>query len=435
MPRPTVARAVAYLLPVTVAALALVSCSDSTPVTSASVQAAGPAASASAAGRPQATAQGAGTSTTSGQHARRPLPAPATLAPFGSPAAGQGTWSPVGRTVRGVPAIYQTTLVPPGGTRPAGIAWMDTRLLAARLYSGSKSPGGGPYRYTAPIQPVQAARLVAAFNGGFKMNEAGGGPNIKMIVNSPAAVAAAFSSNSSPVWPGDSRCAAIPEPITTAARNALPRNSAVSRRHRAGAVVTPLILTEEDSSVKIEAMNSERTSELERRARLACRARRPCPAADHRHAADGDAAPSELAAMLAMPSNLLAHHLHVLEQAGIITRRRSEGDRRRTYLQLIPGALDSLAAPTARAAMRVLFVCTANSARSHLAAALWRRASNVPAVSAGTHPAAAIDPGAIAAAKRHRLPLPLPADTRPALDVAKYDQLPTRPADRHARRL
>ena len=112
----------------------------------------------------------------------------------------------------------------------------------------------------------------------------------------------------------------------------------------------------------------------------------------------GDASPSELAAMLAMPSNLLAHHLQVLEQAGIITRRRSEGDRRRTYLQLNPGALDALAAPTARAALRVLFVCTANSARSHLAAALWRRASNVPAVSAGTHPAAAIDPGTVAAA-------------------------------------
>jgi protein-tyrosine-phosphatase len=120
----------------------------------------------------------------------------------------------------------------------------------------------------------------------------------------------------------------------------------------------------------------------------------------------GDASPSELAAMLAMPSNLLAHHLHVLEQAGIITRRRSEGDRRRTYLQLIPAALDSLAPPPAPAALRVLFVCTANSARSHLAAALWRRASPVPAVSAGTHPAAAIEPGAIAAAKRHHLPLP-----------------------------
>jgi protein-tyrosine-phosphatase len=120
----------------------------------------------------------------------------------------------------------------------------------------------------------------------------------------------------------------------------------------------------------------------------------------------GDASPSELAALLAMPSNLLAHHLHVLEQAGVITRRRSEGDRRRTYLRLIPGTLDPLAAPPVRAARRVLFVCTANSARSHLAAALWRRASSVPAVSAGTHPGSAIDPGAIAAARRHRLPLP-----------------------------
>src|SRR5690349_22613946 len=91
----------------------------------------------------------------------------------------------------------------------------------------------------------------------------------------------------------------------------------------------------------------------------------------------GDASPSELAAMLVMPSNLLAHHLQVLEQAGVITRRRSEGDRRRTYLQLVPGVVDGLAAPPLRPARRVLFVCTANSARSHLAAALWRRASSV----------------------------------------------------------
>jgi ArsR family transcriptional regulator, arsenate/arsenite/antimonite-responsive transcriptional repressor / arsenate reductase (thioredoxin) len=58
-----------------------------------------------------------------------------------------------------------------------------------------------------------------------------------------------------------------------------------------------------------------------------------------------------------------------------------------------------------RAARRVLFVCTANSARSHLAAVLWRRASGVPAASAGTHPAAKIDPGAVAAARRHHLPM------------------------------
>jgi ArsR family transcriptional regulator, arsenate/arsenite/antimonite-responsive transcriptional repressor / arsenate reductase (thioredoxin) len=84
---------------------------------------------------------------------------------------------------------------------------------------------------------------------------------------------------------------------------------------------------------------------------------------------------------------------------------QSDGDRRRTYLQLAPGALESLTRPAARTARRVLFVCTANSARSHLAAALWRRASTVPAASAGTHPATRIEPGALAVARRHRLPL------------------------------
>jgi ArsR family transcriptional regulator, arsenate/arsenite/antimonite-responsive transcriptional repressor / arsenate reductase (thioredoxin) len=153
-------------------------------------------------------------------------------------------------------------------------------------------------------------------------------------------------------------------------------------------------------------MKTERTSDLARRAILHAALADTARLQITDTLLTGDASPSELAAMLAMPSNLLAHHLHVLEQAGIITRRRSEGDRRRTYLQLNPGALDGLAAPTARAALRVLFVCTANSARSHLAAALWRRVSNVPAVSAGTHPAAAIDPGAVAAAERHHLPLP-----------------------------
>ena len=88
---------------------------------------------------------------------------------------GAGAWTPAGRAVGGGPAVYEATLIPPGGTQPAGIAWMDTSLLSARLYSGSVSPGGGPYRYTAPVLPAQARTLVAAFNGGFKMNDAHGG--------------------------------------------------------------------------------------------------------------------------------------------------------------------------------------------------------------------------------------------------------------------
>jgi hypothetical protein len=104
------------------------------------------------------------------------LPVPAALVPFGVSAdVGSGRWRPAGRHVDGVAAVYETTLIPPGGTQAAGIAWMDTALLSARLYSGSESPGGGPYRYTAPIQPAQAVSLVAAFNGGFKMPDAHGG--------------------------------------------------------------------------------------------------------------------------------------------------------------------------------------------------------------------------------------------------------------------
>jgi ArsR family transcriptional regulator, arsenate/arsenite/antimonite-responsive transcriptional repressor / arsenate reductase (thioredoxin) len=153
-------------------------------------------------------------------------------------------------------------------------------------------------------------------------------------------------------------------------------------------------------------MNIERPESLAQRAAVHAALADPARLRITDALCDGDASPKQLGAMLAMPSNLLAHHLRVLEQAGIITRRRSEGDRRRSYLQLIPGVLESLAGPAARTAPRVLFVCTANSARSHLAAALWRQASSIPAASAGTHPAAAIDPGAIDAATRHGLPLP-----------------------------
>ena len=102
----------------------------------------------------------------------------------------------------------------------------------------------------------------------------------------------------------------------------------------------------------------------------------------------GDLSPSEVGAELGLPSNLLAHHLRVLEDAGLLVRHRSEGDRRRSYLSLTPQGrgLDPGAGAHPPTFRRVLFVCTANTARSHLAAALWRRCSAVDAVSAGTHP-------------------------------------------------
>ena len=56
-----------------------------------------------------------------------------------------------------------------------GVAWMDTTLLRATLYSGSQIPGGGPYSHTAPISPTDAPTTVAAFNAGFLMSDANGG--------------------------------------------------------------------------------------------------------------------------------------------------------------------------------------------------------------------------------------------------------------------
>jgi ArsR family transcriptional regulator, arsenate/arsenite/antimonite-responsive transcriptional repressor / arsenate reductase (thioredoxin) len=138
----------------------------------------------------------------------------------------------------------------------------------------------------------------------------------------------------------------------------------------------------------------------------------------------GEASPSELQQRLGMASNLPAHHLRVLEDAGVVARHRSEGSRRRSYVTLVAGALDTLApaGPPLPAAARVVFVCTNNSARSQLAAALWKNASGVPTTSAGTHPARQVHPGAVAVAGRRHLPL-IPAAPRHVDEVLDIGDL------------
>ena len=131
----------------------------------------------------------------------------------------------------------------------------------------------------------------------------------------------------------------------------------------------------------------------------------------------GEVSPGELAARLGMTSNLLAHHLRVLEDAGLLTRHRSEGDRRRSYVALNRNVLDLLQPSSpALVAERLVFVCTHNSARSQLAAAMWNDHSLVPATSAGTHPAPRVHPGAVAVARRRHLAL-VPAPPRHVRDV------------------
>ncbi|MFI7025106.1 helix-turn-helix domain-containing protein [Micromonospora sp. NPDC049900] len=136
----------------------------------------------------------------------------------------------------------------------------------------------------------------------------------------------------------------------------------------------------------------------------------------------GDASPGEIAHRLAMPTNLVAHHVKVLSVAGLVVKGRSEGDRRRTYLRLRPDTLAALATPHLTGVGRVVFVCTHNSARSQLAAALWVKRTRRAAASAGTKPAVRVHPRALAVAHRHDLDLD-PTGTAHVTDVVRDNDL------------
>lgn len=130
---------------------------------------------------------------------------------------------------------------------------------------------------------------------------------------------------------------------------------------------------------------------------------------------DSDLAALELGEALSVSSNLLAHHLGVLERAGVVERLRSEGDGRRSYVRLTPETHRMLShrragsAPDSSMSGELLFICTGNSARSPFAAAWWNssasRVSHMRATSAGTHPAPEVSAEALEAAQRFGIDL------------------------------
>lgn len=152
-------------------------------------------------------------------------------------------------------------------------------------------------------------------------------------------------------------------------------------------------------------MNTERTDQVKARAAKHAALSDPSRLRIVDRLTLGDLSPTEIGMALGLPSNLVTHHLNVLESVGMVSRSRSEADRRRSYVHLSDNALRGLTPGRVERADRVVFVCTANSARSQLAAALWSTRSSIPATSGGTHPTGRIDPGAVAAADRHTLAL------------------------------
>lgn len=127
----------------------------------------------------------------------------------------------------------------------------------------------------------------------------------------------------------------------------------------------------------------------------------------------------ELVTFVQLPQNLVSYHLRLLRVARLVHERKSSADERAVYYSLdlehfralylqagsqLHPALTEDAIETARQPdgvkgppLRVLFLCTENSARSQMAEALLRHVSHgtIEAYSAGSAPAARVHPLAV----------------------------------------
>jgi hypothetical protein len=79
--------------------------------------------------------------------------------------------------VDGQPAIFGTFLRPSSvyTSYVAGIVSMDQRLVSFQLHPGAEDPGPGNWGEPSWIPPGSRTGLLATFNGGFKLDTAGGG--------------------------------------------------------------------------------------------------------------------------------------------------------------------------------------------------------------------------------------------------------------------
>jgi hypothetical protein len=105
------------------------------------------------------------------------LPAPSPVPLVVQPAlAGEGDWQPTGPLVHGVPAMYVAQFRADDiyTSRITSAVWIDSKLLRLELVPGSTEPGG-TWAHPPYVTNGELPYLVAAFNGGFRFQDARGG--------------------------------------------------------------------------------------------------------------------------------------------------------------------------------------------------------------------------------------------------------------------
>jgi hypothetical protein len=121
------------------------------------------------------------------------LPPPSPVPLVVHPAlAGEGQWQATGPLVHGVPAMYvaQFRADDVYTSQITTAVWIDTKLLRLELVPGSTEPGG-KWIHPPYVTPAELPYLAAAFNGGFRFQDARGGIYLEGKIGVPLQAGAA----------------------------------------------------------------------------------------------------------------------------------------------------------------------------------------------------------------------------------------------------
>lgn len=105
------------------------------------------------------------------------LPAPAAVPLVVSPALpGEGRWQPVGPLVDGQPGMYEAQFRADTiyTSEITSAVWIDPLLMKVALIPGLAEPGGS-WPHPPYVTPSELPAVAAAFNGGFRFQDAHGG--------------------------------------------------------------------------------------------------------------------------------------------------------------------------------------------------------------------------------------------------------------------